>query len=150
MSSPSVAASWSGRLRAAVDRLASAIGRSDRYLRWRAGVVGAWAVAAAATLVLTCPGDGHANALGAEVQVLGESLVGAQVLVRNDSADVWTDLELTLDGEWRYRHPTLRPRDQVVVATTQFRRGADTLPADHRPRRLEVRCAQGSHAFDVR
>jgi hypothetical protein len=143
------AATGLGRLRAAAGQLAAAIRRSDRYLRWRAGVVGAWAVAAIATLVLACPGDGHANALGAEVQVLGESLVGAQVLVRNDSGDVWTDVEITLDDGWRYRHPTLRPKDQLVVATTQFRRGADALPPDHRPRRLEVRCEQGRHAFDV-
>lgn len=150
MSTPSAAPAGPGRLRASLDALVAGLRGADRWLRWRVAVVAAWALASAITLAVACPTAGPSNALGAEVQVLRESLVGAQVLVRNDSGDVWTDVLVTLDGEWSYRHATLRPRDQLVVATSQFRRGADALPADHRPRRLDVRCDQGSHGFDLR
>lgn len=151
MATPTAPTVSPGRLRSALAKLASDFRRSDRFSKMRLGVVAGWAAVTCVTLAAVCPSAGSGNSLGAEVQFLRESFVGgAQVLVRNDSDDVWRDVVLTIDGEWRHRHPTLRPRDQVVVPTTQFRRGGDVLPPDHRPRRLEVECDQGSHSFDVR
>jgi hypothetical protein len=135
------------------ERLADGFRRSDRFLRMRVAVVAAWAAVSLATLFFTCPSTGPANALGAEVHVreAAESFIGgAQVLVRNESDEVWSDVVLTIDGEWRYSHPAIRPREQIVVATTQFQRRGEPLGPEHRPRRLVVACDRGSHAFDLR
>lgn len=117
----------------------------------RAGVVGGWIAITVVTLLASCPSGGPGNSLGAEASVLGEAFVGgAQVMVRNDSGDTWTNVVLTADGEWRFRQPTLRSKDRAVVPVIQFRRGVDALPPDHRPRRLDVECDQGSSSFDLR
>jgi hypothetical protein len=151
MANPSARAPWSDRLRAAAERLAGDLRRSDRFFRMRLGVVVAWAAISGVTLFAACPSSGPANSLGADIQVLRESFVGGtQVMVRNDSDEMWTDVVVTLDGEWRWRQPTLRAKDQVVVSTAHFRRGQEPPPAEYRPRRLEVECRQGSHALDVR
>ena len=148
--SPAVS-SWPGRLRVEAARLAEGFRRSDRFFKMRVGVLTGWAALTLLTLSIACPSAGPANSLGADVRVLREAIVGgAQVMVRNDSDEVWTDVTVTLDGEWTYRQPTLRPDDELVVGTTQFQRGGEALPPDHRPRRLEVECDQGSHGFDLR
>ena len=143
-------ASWTARARAELERLADELRRSDRFFRMRAGVVAGWAILSAITLAAACPPVGPGNSLGAEARVLRESFVGgAQVLVRNDSGDVWTDVVVTLDGEWRYRQATLRPREEIVVSTTLFRSGELGPAADYRPRKVEVECSQGSSSFEV-
>ncbi len=144
-------ASWTARAREELERLADELRRSDRFFKMRAGVVAGWFVLTVVTLVAACPSVGPGNSLGAEARVLRESFVGgAQVLVRNDSSDVWTNVVVTLDGEWHHRQATLRPKDEIVVPTTQFRRGEESLAPDYRPRRVEVECKQGSSSFDVR
>jgi hypothetical protein len=141
------------QLRQAFERLADGLRRSDRFSRMRVAVVAAWAVASLATVFFACPPAGPGNSLGAEVQVreASESFVGgAQVLVRNESDEVWSDVVLTIDGEWRYSHPAIRPREQIVVAATQFQRAGEPLAAEHRPQRLAVACDRGAHVFTLR
>jgi hypothetical protein len=151
MDVPATLASWTARARAELERLADELRRSDRFFKLRAGVVAGWVAITAITLVAACPPTGPGNSLGAEARVLRESFVGgSQVLVRNDSGEVWTDVVVTIDGEWRYRHPTLRSRDEIVVPTSQFTSGEAALAPDYRPRRVEVECRQGSSSFDVR
>lgn len=125
--------------------------RADRFFKMRAGIVGTWVLLSLATLYVACPSSGPANSLGAEVQVLRESLVGGQqLLVRNESADIWTDVVLTLDDGWRYRHRTMRPHDQLVLPMSHFRKGDQAAPREFRPRTLTIECGQGSHTFDLK
>jgi hypothetical protein len=139
------------RLRAQATRLAEDVKRSDRYFRMRAAVVGTWVLLSVVTLWAACPPSGPSNSLGADVQLLRESLVGGQqLLVRNESSEIWTELVLVLDDGWRYQHRTLRPLDQLVLSMTHFRKGDDSAPRDYKPRTLLVQCRQGRHAFDLR
>lgn len=125
--------------------------RSDRFFRMRAGVVGTWILLSLVTLWVACPSSGPTNALGADVQVLRESLVGGQqLLVRNESDQIWTEVVLILDDGWSYRHSTMRPHDQLVLAMTHFRKGDEPAARDFKPRTLTVECRQGSHRFDLR
>jgi hypothetical protein len=125
--------------------------RSDRFFRARLAVAGTWVLLALVTVWVACPSSGPTNPLGAEVQLLRESLVGGQqLLVRNESDRIWTDVVLTLDDDWRYRHPTLRPHDQLVLSMGHFRKGEEAAPRDLRPRTLAVECEQGGHRFDLR
>ena len=125
--------------------------RSDRFFKMRVGVVGTWVLLSAVTLWAACPSSGPANSLGAEVQVLRESLVGGeQLLVRNESEENWEDVVLTLDDGWEYLHRTVRPHDQLVLAVAHFRKGGTPPPPDFRPRTLRIRCAQGKARFDLK
>jgi hypothetical protein len=130
---------------------ADAFRRSDRFFKMRAGVVGTWVLLSLVTLYAACPSSGPANALGADVQVLRESLVGGQqLLVRNESTEIWTDVVLTLDEGWRYEHRTMRPHDQLVLSMSHFRKGEQAAPREFRPRALTIECGQGRATFDLR
>ena len=122
--------------------LADGYRKSTRYVRMRAAVVGAFAVLTSASLWVACPGSGHANALGADVQ-LAQSLMGTQLSVLNDSDSVWTDVTLTLDGTWRFTTPTVRAKSRLVVAVDRFKDDAGAAPSSLVPRTLSIRCAEG-------
>jgi len=125
--------------------------RASRFQRMRIGIVAAWALLSVAALWISCPGSGPTNSLGADVRLLKDSLIGGQqLLVRNESAGLWTDVVLTLDGEWRHEQRTMRPHDQVVLSMSQFHRGADAAPRDLKPRTLAIQCGQGRASVDLR
>ena len=79
------------RLRARATELADGFRRSNRFFKMRLGIVAAWAVLSLATLWGACVTPGPTNALGADVQVNGDSIMGVQLLVRNESAHIWED-----------------------------------------------------------
>ncbi len=139
------------QLRERVEKWVEDFKRADRFFKMRLGVVGTWVLLSAVTLWAACPSSGPSNALGADVQVLRESLVGGeQLLVRNESSDIWTDVVLTLDDEWRYEHRTMRPHDQLVLSMSHFRKGEQLAPRDLKPRHLSIRCGQGRASFDLK
>jgi len=148
------AASVRGLAQQARDGLAaSAAGwrRAGRHQRLRLGIATAWLALSLLALWIACASGGPVNSLGADVQVLKDSLVGGQqLLVRNESASIWTDVVLTLDGEWRHEQRTMRPNDQVVLSPSSFRRGSEVAPREYKPRSLTIRCAQGHATFDLR
>ncbi|BDG06451.1 hypothetical protein [Anaeromyxobacter oryzae] len=115
--------------------------KSTRFFRLRAAVVGTWFCLSALTLWLACPSSG--NALGAEVTVSFEDPLQTYVLVANTSADIWTDVILTLDGEWSYEKKTVRDGERIVVATAKFTRDGAAAAGDMKPKTLTIRCEQG-------
>ena len=137
---------WRGR----AAELADDFRRSDRFFKMRLGIVAAWAVLSLATLWGSCATPGQHNPLGADVQVNRDSIMGAQLLVRNESDGIWEDVVLTLDDGWRYTQRTMRPEDLVVLSVSSFRKGDEAPPRDHRPRALTISCRQGSARFDLR
>jgi len=116
--------------------------KSTRTFKLRLLVLAGWAVLSVATVWLACPSSGPANSLGAEVQV-SEELLGTQILVWNSSGRMWTDVTLTLDGEWQWRTPTFREGQRLVIATNRFTRDGAAAPVDLRPRSLTIECAEG-------
>jgi hypothetical protein len=136
--------------RRAVAGVVEGFRRAGRWKRWRLGFVAGWIAASLLALFIACPRTGPANSLGADVQVLKDSLLGQQILIRNESDDVWTDVVLTLDGGWRHVVRTLRPREQVVLSPSQFDRAGEAAPVDLRARRLSIECGQGSASVDLR
>jgi hypothetical protein len=139
-----------GSVQAAASDLLEGFRRSDRFFRMRLGIVGAWAVLSLATLWGTCGLGGNGNSLGADVQVNRDSIMGVQILVRNESRDIWEDVTLTLDDGWKYNQRTMRPQDLVVLPMSHFKKGEEAPPADHEPHSLTVECGRGSGRFDLR
>jgi hypothetical protein len=118
--------------------------RSTRHVRMRAAVVGGWALLSLASLWIACPSSGPTNALGAQVHLLPESLVGPQVLVHNDSDELWTNVVFTLDGTWRHARRTVRPQDKLVLALAQFTaEDGAKAPRTLRPETIRIECEEG-------
>ena len=138
-------------VRRSARELADGIRATGRWQRLRVAMVGGWILASLLALFIACPSRGPGNSIGADVQVLSDSLLGGQqILVRNESEEVWTDVELTLDGGWRHALRSLRPREQVVLSPSQFMRGSEAAPRDLRPRTLTIRCRQGKAQVELR
>ncbi len=139
------------RGRKAASGLLDGFRRTGRWQKVRLGLVGGWIAASLLALWIACPSSGPGNSLGADVHVLKDSLLGGQqILVRNESDVVWTDVVVTLDGTWRHGVRALRPREQVVLSPSQFDRAGEAAPRDLRPRKLQVECREGSASFDLR
>jgi hypothetical protein len=139
------------RVRSAADGVLEGFRGASRWQRMRVSFVGGWILASLLALWIACPSSGPRNAIGADVHVLKESMLGAQqILVRNESDEVWTDVVLVLDGTWRFAQRALRPKEQMVVSPPQFQRGAEPAPQDLRPRSLDVECRQGKARFEFR
>jgi hypothetical protein len=121
--------------------------RSTRHFKLRAAVIGTWAVLSLGTMWAACPSSGPANSLGAKFQLLLSSepgvLTGTQVLVENDSDQIWRDVVITLDGAWRHEKKTVRPQDKVVVSIGQFRKDGQSAPLDLVPRAITIECSEG-------
>lgn len=118
--------------------------KTNRYLRLRATIVGSWVLLALVSLYTACPSSGPTNELSAEVTLLPETIVGQQISVSNGSKDMWTEVKLTLDGQWTHTIRTVRAGQNVVVGVTKFQRDGASAPQDLKPRRIEIRCDQGS------
>ncbi len=140
---PAPLASAAGAAKDLASDLAEGLRKSDRYARLRGAVVGTWAILALFTFWVACPSSGPDNALGAEVQLEAESIMGAQIGLHNDSDRLWTDVVLVLDGAWRAERKTIRGGDRVVLPITQFTRDGQAAPPDLKPRVLTIECEQG-------
>jgi hypothetical protein len=118
--------------------------KANRYSRLRAAIVGSWVLVALVSVYTACPSSGPSNALGAEVTLLPESIVGQQISVLNGSGEMWTEVTLTLDDGWHHQIRTVRAGQNLVVALSRFQRDGVAPPPDLKPRKLEIRCDQGS------
>jgi hypothetical protein len=136
-------------LRSDTARLWASLQRTDRFFKMRAGIVGAWAVLSVATLWGACSSPGSSSSLGAEVELNRASIMGVQLMVRNDSHRNWEDVTLSVDDGWKYTDETIRGQDGRVLPMTAFRKGEEGLPRDHVPRSLTITCRQGSDRFDL-
>jgi len=150
---PSRGQALAGAARDVGDRAATLwedLRRTDRFFKMRAGIVGAWAILSVVTLWAACSSSSApAGSLGAEVDLNRDSIMGVQILIRNESRRIWEDVTLTLDDGWEHAHQTLRPHDLVVLPMTSFTKGAETLPRDHVPRSLAISCRQGSERVEL-
>lgn len=138
------------RLRMRGAQFADDFRRADRFFKLRLAIVSAWAILSVATLWGACSTGGAGNPLGADVQLNRDSIMGAQLLVRNESKAMWEDVVLTLDDGWTYAQDTMRPNDLVVLSVTSFRKGDLAPPRDYVPRSLALRCDKGMHRFELR
>lgn len=118
--------------------------KSSRFLRLRVALIGSWALLSLVALYTACPSSGPTNELGAEVTLLPETLVGQQISISNGSREMWTEVTLALDGAWEHRVRTVRAGQNVVVGVTRFERDGVAAPPDLKPRKIEIRCDQGS------
>jgi len=131
-----------GDVRELVADLASGYRRSTRYSKMRGAVIGSWVLLTLLTLWAACPSSGPRNSLGAEAQI-SEEVMGTQVLVRNGSSHLWTDVTLVLDGTWRWQTATVRDGQRLVIAASKFTSEGTPAPADLKPKTLTVQCRQG-------
>ncbi|MFN7130436.1 MAG: hypothetical protein ACK4N5_00030 [Myxococcales bacterium] len=127
---------------------------SDRFFKYKAGVVASWCAMTLLTLVLACPSAQRqpTNSLRASVSVMqvpGLETTRTALLIENQSDAAWDDVMLKLNGTWTAAIPTIAPRQRAVIELKKFS-AADgkTPPIDLRPTSLEIRSSEGKATID--
>ncbi|MCM2333210.1 MAG: hypothetical protein NDI82_04600 [Anaeromyxobacteraceae bacterium] len=123
--------------------------KSDRGFKLRTAVVGTWVLLALMSVWIACPPSGPSNALGAVARLDTGGIMGNQVLVQNESKDLWTDVVLTLDDGWRLERRTVRGGDRLVLSVSAFTKDGQGAPSDLKPRQLTIECAEGKATWPL-
>jgi hypothetical protein len=155
---PGPAAPVSARLReGAADTALNAAGilrdlwgdfrRKDRFFKFKALIVGAWALLSAAGIVVACPGGGEpGNSIGARL-VTSQVLDTQVFMIVNESDRTWEDVIVEVNGSWRASVPQVSHRAPGNTLTLDPRRllgeGGKSAPAHLRVVDLDVRTSRG-------
>ncbi len=127
--------------------LAKEYRKSSHHDRLRAAVIGGWSLLTLVTILVAFCSSPATNSLRASAQKQQGGLLGTQISVDNGSGQPWTDVTLTLDGEWQYR--TAAIRDQLVVAASRFTKEGANAPETLVPKTITIECEQGSATLSL-
>jgi hypothetical protein len=122
------------------------------YTRQRVYAFGSYGAAAALTLAAQL---WEPNSLQAYVKVEPVALPEATVIfVRNDSAKLWKDVKVTLNGRYNYQRMDLPPTRYIALPVDRFAtfdaNGKATYAAKETvPRLISVDCEQGHFELDL-
>ncbi len=73
---------------------------SDRFFKYKAMVISLWFLLAIGSFGIACPSSGPSNDINAMLVVSGEAAAPIY-MVKNESNDVWKDVEITVNGKYR-------------------------------------------------
>lgn len=130
---------------------------SDRFFKYKAAVIGGWAMLSLMALVVACPSrqvrDEVANSLDARVlikQVPALDRTITAIYIQNDSGDDWGDTLLKLNNTFTHALADLKAGSKAVVTLEKFSgpSGAQPPPGT-RPQKLEITCRQGRTEIDL-
>jgi hypothetical protein len=123
---------------------------SDKFFKYKLGIVVLWAFLSLSTAVVACPGaEGPSNSLSADVKVV-QVLDETSVTVLNQSSSEWRDVRLLLNGAYTAYQPTIAAGARAVLTLKQFAgSGGAAVPAGTRPSSLKITCSEGSTVVEI-
>ena len=118
---------------------------SDKFFKYKVGIVALWAFLSLSTAVVACPGsEGPNNSLSAQVKVV-QVLDETSVTVLNQSSSEWRDVRLLLNGAYTAYQPTIEAGRMAVLTLRQFAGpGGVAVPAGTHPSSMKITCSEGS------
>ena len=142
--------------RSQVEQLWDDFKQSDRFLKYKASIVGSWLAISAATFVIISAGGQRplidaSNAIGAFAKFQRSAELGVSaLLLENHSSETWKQVAITLDGAYSSLVPRVEPGGRAVVELRKFNGATgSTPPPDLRPQKLDIRCSEGSAVLDL-
>jgi hypothetical protein len=127
--------------------LAGDFQRQDKFFKYKVLVLVLWASLSTTSAVVGCPRGGALNEISARLVVSSGS--GRPVyMVKNDSTDKWTDVEITVNGKWKTTASEIAPNGDVTITPrllidTQ----GEMAPPDLNVSDITVRAAEGEAAL---
>ncbi|MGI5863600.1 MAG: hypothetical protein ACOX6T_16305 [Myxococcales bacterium] len=123
---------------------------SDRFFKYKAGVVAGWVLMSLVSLFVACPSSKQVedtNELNARVRVQQVDALDRKITalyVENRSDVDWEVVLLQLNSTYHAAVPAIPAGRRAVVQLDKFS-GLDgkTPPESLRPQKLEIRCTQG-------
>jgi hypothetical protein len=130
---------------------------SDRFFKYKAGVIGSWALLAVLALFVSFPTgnpqEQQSNSLDARVLIkqvpaLDRSITA--LYIENSGSDNWGVTVLTLNNSFTHALADLKAGGKAVVTLEKFSgTGGKTPPSDTRPQKLDIKCDRGSVSIDL-
>jgi hypothetical protein len=113
---------------------------SNRYFKFKAGIVAGWLVLSVASLAIACPGSSLDTGDMDARLVLSDKLDRPSITIWNESKDVWRDVTIIVNERYRAAVAEVQPGNFVTITPRQLL-GADgvTAPADLRFQSLKMR-----------
>jgi hypothetical protein len=95
---------------------------SDRFFKYKAGVLATWIALSVASFVVACPGSGPSNNLGAHLDSVPPAVASDPPLffVKNDSDQPWFDVVITVNGTYKVALSTVTANGQVPLSPKQL------------------------------
>jgi hypothetical protein len=129
---------------------------SDRFFKYKAAVIGSWALLAVMAMFVSCPrpntGEQH-NSLDARVlikQVPALDRTITALYIENTSSSDWGVTVLTLNNTFTNALADVKAGGKAVVTLEKFSgQGGKTPPPDTRPQKLDIHCSQGDTSIDL-
>lgn len=128
---------------------------SDRFFKYKAGVLASWVLISLASVFIACPSARNrpANELNARVRVQKVPTLDRQITaiyIENRGETEWGDILLKLNRSYSAAVPGIPSGRSAVIQLDKFS-GPDgkTPPADLRPQQLDMRCNRGAATFDL-
>jgi len=117
---------------------------TDRHLRTKALIVGAWIALSVTSLVVACPGSiEKGNALGAEL-VIANVADHPVYMVKNDGRRPWKDVVVVVNGKFRAAIAIVQPGNNITFGPKQLLGDNGQLaPEDLTISELELRTSDG-------
>lgn len=130
---------------ALLKQLAKDFKESDRFFKYKAGIIALWLALSVTGFVVACPGSSTTahNSLDAKLtvtQVAGDPVYS----LKNTSDEPWTEILVVVNGDYRYAAPNVAPNDMLTFEVKRLT-GPNGKPApkDMAVTSLELRTEQG-------
>ncbi|RKH58166.1 hypothetical protein, partial [Corallococcus llansteffanensis] len=114
--------------------------QSDRFFKYKAGIVAGWVVLSIASFAIACPGRSLETGDMDARLVLSDKLDRPSVTIWNESQDVWRDVTIIVNEQYRAAVAEVQPGNFVTITPKQLLgAGGVTAPADLRFQSLKMR-----------
>lgn len=106
---------------------------SDRFFKYKAMVISLWLLLAIGSFGIACPSTGPSNDINAVLVVSGEASAPIY-MIKNESSDVWKDVEIVVNGKYRSTMTQMEPEggnttlSSAVLFDDSGKRAPSTLP----------------------
>jgi hypothetical protein len=130
---------------------------SDRFFKYKAGVLFLWALLIMTAMAVSCPAtsefDEPSNSLDAKVLVKKVGKLDGSftaILIENSSGKDWGDTLLKLNNTYTHALADLQAGTKAVVQIDKFSGpGGSTPPPDLKVQKLEITCKRGHTEIDL-
>ncbi len=134
---------------AAVRDTLSDLRSRDRFFKFKAGIVGAWALLSVTSIGIACPSGALSRSanLGARLVLAGDD-THPVFTIFNDGTEPWTDVTVIVNERYRAAAARVAPGSNLTLTPGQLL-GADgtAAPSDLQVQALEVRTGDGDEVL---
>jgi hypothetical protein len=117
--------------------------RSDAFFKYKLSVIVLWLGLSTTSIAVGCPATGAGNDISARLVVAGDASRPVY-MVKNDSPDGWSNVEVVVNGRWRTTASEITAGgDLTIVPRLLINPEGEEATSDLKVLDIDVRSAEG-------